>query len=597
MREYLMTISIGPVQDFIAAARRLRDLWFGSYLLSELSKKAASSLAGQGAELIFPYPNNQQNDLVPGSEMKAPNKLLAKVRTEDPAGLFIAVKQEILDFWLKQLAWDTVKHDQQRINTDLFNEQVADFLEIYGAWTVLDGDYAAARKDADRLLSCRKTLREFEQTAPPQPGKGGLPKSSLDGVRESVFRDDLRMAAGRKRGLKENEELDAVGWVKRYGNRLGPEKTLPVFETLSDLAADPFLRGLAGKANAQARLEDLTSRIKECRTLKINKVADREHRRPMDNLAPRILYPSSFHRELTEPDKDLSDHEIKDLLKSVREVHRAAEDSPLPYAAILLADGDNMGQALGMVREYQAHRTFSAELDLFARDCETLVSGYYGSLIYSGGDDVLAFVPLDQAVACAKSLAVAFEKRMRQALPDASARPTLSVGLAIVHHLKPLNLCLDLARSAERLAKAHPGKNALAVILDKRSGAPIRIVGGWTAGLADRMAQWTELHFQNLIPDKFGYQLRVLAREFGDEKALRWTADGAPDSLLAFEFLRVLQRKRGESGTKELRNAELQAITNAARDLNTMESLANELILTRIFAEAQLQARGKHATH
>jgi CRISPR-associated protein Cmr2 len=34
---YLMIIGIGPVQEFIASARRSRDLWFGSWLLSELS--------------------------------------------------------------------------------------------------------------------------------------------------------------------------------------------------------------------------------------------------------------------------------------------------------------------------------------------------------------------------------------------------------------------------------------------------------------------------------------------------------------------------------------------------------------------------------
>ena len=40
-QKYLISIAIGPVQDFIASARRSRDLWFGSWLLSELSKTAA----------------------------------------------------------------------------------------------------------------------------------------------------------------------------------------------------------------------------------------------------------------------------------------------------------------------------------------------------------------------------------------------------------------------------------------------------------------------------------------------------------------------------------------------------------------------------
>ena len=58
---YLVAIAIGPVQDFIAAARRCRDLWYGSWLLSEISKAAALELQERGANLIFPAP--EQDDL------------------------------------------------------------------------------------------------------------------------------------------------------------------------------------------------------------------------------------------------------------------------------------------------------------------------------------------------------------------------------------------------------------------------------------------------------------------------------------------------------------------------------------------------------
>ncbi|MCE7920927.1 MAG: hypothetical protein DYG85_15690 [Chloroflexi bacterium CFX1] len=42
--KYLIIFSIGPVQEFIAAARRSRDLWYGSWMLSELSKAAAKAI-------------------------------------------------------------------------------------------------------------------------------------------------------------------------------------------------------------------------------------------------------------------------------------------------------------------------------------------------------------------------------------------------------------------------------------------------------------------------------------------------------------------------------------------------------------------------
>ena len=48
MTWHLFVISIGSVQDFIAAARRTRDLWIGSHLLSEISKAAAKAIAEEG---------------------------------------------------------------------------------------------------------------------------------------------------------------------------------------------------------------------------------------------------------------------------------------------------------------------------------------------------------------------------------------------------------------------------------------------------------------------------------------------------------------------------------------------------------------------
>jgi CRISPR-associated protein Cmr2 len=38
MTSHLLQLSVGPVQELIAAAQRTRDLWFGSFLLSEISK-------------------------------------------------------------------------------------------------------------------------------------------------------------------------------------------------------------------------------------------------------------------------------------------------------------------------------------------------------------------------------------------------------------------------------------------------------------------------------------------------------------------------------------------------------------------------------
>ena len=74
----LLLVHVGPVQGFIASARRSRDLWFGSWMLSELSKTAARTIAARHGPdaLIFPAPA-EPAALEEKSSFKVANKILA----------------------------------------------------------------------------------------------------------------------------------------------------------------------------------------------------------------------------------------------------------------------------------------------------------------------------------------------------------------------------------------------------------------------------------------------------------------------------------------------------------------------------------------
>src|SRR5271157_2504665 len=67
----LLAVSLGPVQGFIAASRRTRDLWFGSHLLSEVSKTAARAIAECGGHLIFPAFDTTDARLEPSNDPTA----------------------------------------------------------------------------------------------------------------------------------------------------------------------------------------------------------------------------------------------------------------------------------------------------------------------------------------------------------------------------------------------------------------------------------------------------------------------------------------------------------------------------------------------
>ena len=88
-------------------------------------------------------------------------------------------------------------------------------------------------------------------------------------------------------------------------------------------------------------------------------------------------------------------------------------------------------------------------------------------LVYAGGDDVLAFLPVDQCMEMSTGGCMTRSPSSLQ--PFGSV--TLSVGLAIAHFMENLEDLLAYGREAEAAAK-RPDRNGLAVQLHKRGGTP-----------------------------------------------------------------------------------------------------------------------------
>jgi len=228
MTSHLLLFTIGPVQDFIAQARRTRDLWYGSHLLSELSRAAARSLADAGALLVFPALPRGHGELelciTPLRAGEQPplniaNRLLAEIPDgTDPERLARKAREDVRRCWRDQIA-APVKRACARLLADgiemTWNEQIDTLLEFTAAWVPL-GDYTQARIELDRAVAARKHLRDF---VPWQQLRGGVPKSSLDGARETVLERPERRDAKlvKKYRITDGEQLDAVGLVKRAG--------------------------------------------------------------------------------------------------------------------------------------------------------------------------------------------------------------------------------------------------------------------------------------------------------------------------------------------------------------------------------------------
>lgn len=129
----------------------------------------------------------------------------------------------------------------------------------------------------------------------------------------------------------------------------------------------------------------------------------------------------------------------------------------------------------------------------------------------------MALLPLHTALMAARALADRFREAMAPFGREGRA-PSLSVGLAVVHHLEPLQDALDLARRAEKWAKeGEPKRNALCVAYSPRSGAERLVRGRWDENppLTRRLLRYADLLRAGEVPSRAAYELLALVREAG----------------------------------------------------------------------------------
>ncbi|MFZ5903686.1 MAG: type III-B CRISPR-associated protein Cas10/Cmr2 [Chloroflexota bacterium] len=573
--KHLIIFSIGPVQDFIATARRSRDLWYGSWMLSELSKAAARAIGEPPSlgELIFPSPANT-DELKSGSQFTAPNKIVALVdgKPDDVADkVNEAIKSRMSELWedAKSNINKKAEFHKDKLQQRVANQQIEDLLELY--WVSVpfddsdDNNYASAREQAEALLAARKATRNFEQPM----WSSNVPKSSLDGAHESVIpeaeypeRGDPNDEKWKKDNLpkieslyknyhaRRGERLSGVDLLKRLGD---PEKS-PDFESTSDMAAIPFIQALDKDGGKGQKL------LKKIRGL-LPDDADK-----LDKADEGLIFEARLKDEF--PLQELPDATREIFVGYLKNLPK-----PNPYYALLAADGDFMGKIIDGHQKKDAHQRISSSLAEFATGALAVVKKYQGVPIYSGGDDVLAYLPLNTVLLCALELESSFHEKMKGYAITESGRtitPTFSIGIVVVHHLDPLSEALELVRKAEKNAKGVEGKNGLAIILSKRSGADRPIVSKF-GKLYKRLETLMALFAEKAISGGAAYELQTLYR------ALLNTS-----IPMAREAIRIISRKRESGGQREIDPNVVQEFMQwIDTDKIPLDELAREMIVAK----------------
>jgi CRISPR-associated protein Cmr2 len=555
---HLLAISVGPVQEFIAAARRTRDLWFGSYLLSEISRAVAKAIQNHGGKLIFPARSDAEN---------VANVILAELDAVDVIAVVEKAKQAAQNQW-HAFAEDARNEASGVIRPDIWEDQVDDVIEFYAAWVSRSDNYKHDRARVMRLLAGRKNCRDFQ----PAQGRAGVPKSSLDGQRETVLvgpkpgesREAYRDTWPKQLRLSRGEQLDVVGVTKRLGKKQGESN--PRYPSVARVAAETWLQGVKEKA----AFKELGSACAAVTGL--NKVAELKY--------------DYFPYEGTVIFKDRHTDLFDELGEAVREpLQRVAEalkylgGEPSPYLAVLVADGDKMGEAISRLHSSQEHRVFSQALAGFAGAARQIVAVNNGVLVYAGGDDVLAFVPVDKCLDCARKLHDKFAELLK-----VYGSLTLSVGLAIGHFMENLEDLLDYGRVAEKAAK-QPDRDGLALHLHKRSGSEIRVRAKWSESPSpdERLIHYARLMLTEAIPSEVPHDLRTLADLYAS-----WPTETVANALRQ-DILRIIRDKQPRSGQHYMLEIE-EALRSGVTDAASVHRFAEELLVARQIAAALRQA-------
>jgi CRISPR-associated protein Cmr2 len=521
MTQHLFIFQIGPVQAFIAQARRTADLLVGSRTLSELAKTGVTAIKGlPGFQPIFPFVDSGGN-LPKG----VPHKFSFVLETKDPAEIAETVKTAIDEKW-KTAFVNPVREELKKAWGEngkwaaIFDRQSANWMEFY--WVAISYDAAKhgeCFQAANVAMAQRKLARYFP--AINEPGD----KCTLTGTQSALV------------------QLDRVSREKEW------DKLRNVIEDQSEIVIDE---------NENLGSLALIKRL----SAKLSYKNEKFH--------------STSHIAADDPT-------WKDTDRSGRPKEVTG------YLAVLHMDGDQMGKRLGELTTLKLHQEFSRHLAQFAgREAVNVfdsrdLTGKTGQLVYAGGDDVLALLPLKFVLQCARELQNTFYQK---------TGCTASAGIAITPHNLPLDVALDLARKAEHTAKETYGRNAVVVMQAHGSGQIQEAGGKWAiVGFIEKVQK----HFQEGdLSGKLGYDLLGIAHDmFGDELkgarraeiqrlAKRRTKEGASDDLKKEIKKLVDEMCDLVDGNSQNKDKESQKIV-----VPTWEAMAHWLILARFMAQDQ----------
>lgn len=457
--EQLVAFSIGPVQSFIASARKTTDLWSGSYILSELTQKAMTLMqeifGSESVEWIQPQPmkaavlDNREIASFPNrficivsSPLEETKEKLHRVETGLTGYLAELAKSSVgLLFAGKVLpasVWEQVE------------EQVSDFLEIFWAFVPFENrdDFHDKRLEVESMLASVKNNRpiSFRQQ---------------HGLVCTVCKQREALSAESPTAEMSQGELKA-GLRKLWGNIQGDVSRLQEGEHLCAVCSAKRMRRKALQFEPFPSVTAFT----------------------MAKIKPEQLDEGGDPLGMT------------------------AGGDQERYYAVVMFDGDDMGKWVSGAKSPTKKATIEGNKAITERLSKFSASGIAQAkgkknmkVIYSGGDDVLAIGSILDVMRFVEEVREMFSDPENGLDKDATG----SCGIIIAPEKAPLQQVISYGRKAEALAKGYENaatdaaKDAFTLHFLRGSGQQRIVTLPFSAKMPNQAPAWFNLPDKKLI--------------------------------------------------------------------------------------------------
>jgi len=463
--KHLLLFTIGPVQSFIAQARKTRDLKAGSWLLSDLCKKAIDHLENKySAKIIFPDTEKVES---------LPNRFLAEINSNSIENLGHDLEKVVRKEFEKTSV--NIMLSKKILTSDLngYNDQIQEFLEIF--WVINEyneKNYAEKYKEIDTYLNAIKNVRPFKQISEPA-GR----KCSLCGQRNALFFCSSHVDA--------DKEIKTIRLKRNYFvlqsvNLKNKSKEISIvdIDEGEGLCAICFCKRFSKSGTFPS-----TAEVSLMKTLEILEKYDKKIIEDYENLFGKqfdhqLYFEENLHEEYFEK-HDLNGNKLYKAQKQQKIIVQKAKNKNLKlsrYYALLVLDGDYMGKWLSgefLANKkdlYEFHEQLSQKLGDYARYVSGFIHEPKGKVVYAGGDDVLAFMNLDYLFEILKSLRCNFPEFETIADVTGREKSSPSSGIVISHYKIPFSEVIKCVRNMEWKAKNVIGRNAFCFQLLKHAG-------------------------------------------------------------------------------------------------------------------------------